>query len=590
MKKWIFGFAALLLLGMASAGVCADISVALDLDRPEATLADTVQLAVKVTGARSSDSKPVLHGLDDFVVTRAGTSSRVEIVNGRMTAGIEYTYFIQAKKTGTFQIGPAEIRLEGRVMKSNPVTLVVKEAAQRPDHDGALLFLEAEISSQDVYVEEQSIYTLRLYRRSRVKDLSVNLPDQQYTVFKQLGEPVEYQRPIKGIPYQVLEVRYAILCSKAGDYLIGPAKMNMTVLQANRRSPIDRFFDDSFFKDPFFSLSSGRPETLLTKPFKLSVHALPEQDKPNHFSGLVGDFRITSKLEPVHIKAGESATLTVSVSGTGNVNRMPDLTIPELTHSKVYADQPILKMENSDHGIGGTKTIKWAIVPEKAGQVDLPPLALSFFDPKTATYKTLKTAAHTLRVGPGQNQPPAASKTVAESMAASKGPVKQEVKNVGKDILPVHSSIKDLAGSYKIRYSGWVFWLLFLGPFSLYLMICCLSALKKKSPKLIAQSRSKSASKELINLCREEGTSNNQLMDALKNYMNSRFNLSIGTLTADEAVNLLKMTGAEDATLERMAWLIRKLENAVYTGRGEGASELTEEASGIVKAIEKEIR
>ncbi len=67
------------------------------------------------------------------------------------------------------------------------------------------------------------------------------------------------------------------------------------------------------------------------------MRPLPQEGKPSDFSGLVGKFKMWSKLEPVSLKTGESATLTVSVSGQGNVNRIPDLKIPELIHIKIYA-------------------------------------------------------------------------------------------------------------------------------------------------------------------------------------------------------------------------------------------------------------
>ena len=70
----------------------AAVSVNLNLDRTEATLADSVRMVVTVSGSRNTQSKPVIKGLENFTVRQGGTSSRVEIIYGKVNAGIDYTY------------------------------------------------------------------------------------------------------------------------------------------------------------------------------------------------------------------------------------------------------------------------------------------------------------------------------------------------------------------------------------------------------------------------------------------------------------------------------------------------------------------
>ncbi len=585
MKKGLAGLAIILFLTLVPMGARAGVSLMLRLDRSEATLADTIRMVVKISGTRNSDSLPVLHGLEHFTVTQGGTSTRVEIINGKVNAGIDYTYFIQPKKTGNFQIGPAEIKVEGRVLKSNITTLAVKVPSQRSGPDRGPLFIEAGVSSRDVYVEEQCIYTLRLYRRTKVSDLSLNLPDVEHIVFTQLGEPLEYQSTYGGIDYQVLEIRYALMPSREGDYVIGPSRMNMTVLQPDNRSPFG-----GLFNDPFFSFSSGRPLTLATSPVELRVYPLPEQGKPADFSGLVGDFHMKSKLEPARIKAGESTTLTVQVSGRGNVNRIPDLKIPEMNHTKVYADQPVLEMQHDDKGLGGTKVMKWAIVPEKAGQIEIPSLGLSFFDAKREEYRILNTPSHSLYVLPGKKQAVVASTTAPKSKEADEGLVKQEIKELGKDILPIHTAIKYLSISYRAIMNGWLFWLVLVGPFSVYMVTFFTLKLRKRPPELLAQSRSRKALKELMKQCQKDGLTCHRLIDRVKDYLNNRFNLSIGVLTAEEALRVLRTQGIGAGNAERMGALVRKIEDAVYSGKGHERTDLGKDVSELVKAIEKEIR
>jgi len=72
--------------------------------------------------------------------------------------------------------------------------------------------------------------------------------------------------------------------------------------------------------------------------------------------------------------------MTVTVRGRGNVRRVPELKIPSLDGVKIYADQPVVRSENDGEGTIVTKTMKWALVPEREGRFQIPSLALSYFD------------------------------------------------------------------------------------------------------------------------------------------------------------------------------------------------------------------
>ena len=113
----------------------ADLSVTLELDRSEATLEDSIRMVVKVDGARQSDSRPVVQGLESFIVTQGGTSSHVKIINGRIDAGINYTFHLQPQKAGSFQVGPAEVLFKGKTCKSNKATLKIVKSRQAAKAD-----------------------------------------------------------------------------------------------------------------------------------------------------------------------------------------------------------------------------------------------------------------------------------------------------------------------------------------------------------------------------------------------------------------------------------------------------------------------
>ena len=588
MKKVTLAILAVFIFILFPFAVGAEIIVSLKLDRSEATLADSIRMVVHVSGTQKNSSRPVLRGADNFHVMPGGTSSRVEIINDQVHAAIEYTFSLQARKTGTFQIGPAEITIQGKTFRSNTKTLAILTPTQSARPDRGPLFLTAALSSSRVYVEQQAVYTLRLYRRIKAGDISLGLPEAGDLSFKRLGESLEYEGVIDGRTYQVLEVRYAVVPSKEGNYRIGPSRMNLRVYQEGRRSP-GSLFDDSFFNNPFFSFSSGRPVTVTSEPLELTVVSLPEEGRPADFTGLVGSFEIESRLEPTTVRAGESSTMTVVLSGRGNVTRIPDLQVPEIEQTKVYADQPVFKVTQDAKGLGGSKTMKWALVPEKVGLCQIPPLEVSFFDPGTDEYRVIRTSPHALSVLPEERAKtrPAQDGKVEHG---SRGTLKQAVMELGRDILPVHASIKDLSRGCQLQTGGGLFWAVLLGPLFAYAAGLWGLRLLNKSDQYRAAARRKNAAKTLAGKCSAGEVTSADLSSAVRDYFNDRFGLSLGAVTPDEAAEILTYEGVSLNSATRLRNSLKCLEDAIYTGKGDEICDIREDLTRLIKQIEKEIR
>ena len=568
---------------LIASGLWAEVSLELKLDRSETLLTDSVQLIVSVIGSRGSEATPVITGLENFDVRSTGTASRLEFINGKMSSGVDYTYFIMPQKSGNFQIGPARVQIKGKTYSSNTAGLRVVKSSEGRGGDRGPIFLTAELSDDTVYVEEQTIYVLKLHLRRNVRNINLNLPEAENLIFKQITKPVEYRSTLNGQNYQVLEVRYALVPSRAGSYTVAPARMNMTVLQSRRRS------SRSIFDDPFSSFSSGRPATIASDSVQLTVRPLPDEGKPPDFSGLVGKFKMGSKLDPVALKTGESATLTVSVSGEGNVNRIPDPQMPELADVKIYADQPVLETTQDRDGLRGTKTMKWALVPEKDGQLEIPPVTVSFFDTEEHVYKTLKSSSYTLAVRPGKREKIAVSEINATSLT-NNGAVKQTVKELGRDIFPVHTAMQDFKAFSRLQRETWIFGATLGLPLVLYLGTLCGIKLRRNSrtgqPDLMA----KKAAREFFKRYHKSDHTAANLLLLVREYLNNRFGLSYGSLTPQEAFEILTSQGVGTEMAEKMLKIMQQLENAEYTGKGMEASALDIDLVPFIKRIEKESR
>jgi len=582
LKRLIPGLlSAVFFLAVAGPARC-EVTLTLKLDRSEASLAESMILSVGVSGAHGEDARPSIQGLDDFLVRPAGLSTRVAIVNGQYSAGTDFSYLVQPKKAGSFRIGPAQLVVGDTTYRSNVATLTVSQPVALPDGDRGPVFLVASLAPGKVYVEQQALYTLKLYRSGNIADVTVNVPEMDGVALSKLGEPREYQGLHQGRPYQIIEVRYLVTPRKAGNYTLTPTRMDLTVFTQQNRTR------RGIFDDPFFGQRpSGRPMALTSEALTFQVLPLPQEGRPADYGGLVGSFTLESTVEPKKLEAGESATLTATVRGRGNVKRMPELKVPPLDGLKVYADRPVLKDETTAEGISGAKTMKWAIVPEKEGRYRIPALAMSYFDTTAGEYRTLKTTEATLTVAPGRGEQPAPARPTG---ANTQTQPKRAVAELGNDILPVHAAIGKPASGLSAMPGGAIFWLLLIGPPAAFVLTLGGVVVRKRSGGMTAARSVRKAAAGFVRTSKRSGLTADELMQALQEYLSRRLSLTRGSLTADEAAALLRSRNVDDNVVGELHGVWRRMENTIYTGQGR---EMTDAGAGLarlVARIEKDLR
>ena len=578
MRKRYLGFiTTLLLLILGAPGALpAQVTLELALDRDQAALTDAVVLTLTISGTAHGASEPLIAGLEDFRVSSGGSSTRVSIVNGRKSSEIGYTYYLQPRTQGDFTLGPARVKIRGQEYTSNRVRLkVTPPPAASVAGQGPLLLLAA-LSAETAYVEQPLVYTLRLYRQIRVSDLTVDLPELEGIRFRQLGEAREYVGTIGSERYQVLEVRYLLETARAGDFTLPPATMHMSAYESSR-----------FRSDPFFGLGRGRPVSVTSKALALQVRPLPEEGQPADFSGLVGSFELTSTLEPLALTAGESASLSVRVAGRGNVQRIPDLSLPALEGLKVYADQPALETTLGPEGMRGVKTMKWALVPQQAGSYTIPPLRLTYFDPVSGTYVTLATEGRALEVLPGA-QPAAAPPTAT---APEGRDARQAVEELGHDILPAHTATQNLHPGLSLATHRQLALGLVLVPALAWLGLLLLLHLRQQGARQADARRARKALKVFRQTCRQGAPGPAETLEALRTYLNARLGLCLGLITPHEVQALLTARGVSPAHGQALGGAIERLQQRLYSGapggeQGAAGADLL----ALIRRIDREVR
>jgi hypothetical protein len=262
--------------------------------------------------------------------------------------------------------------------------------------------------------------------------------------------------------------------------------------------------------------------------------------------------------------------------------------MPQLEETKLYADEPVLDVKTDSKGLAGSKTMKWALVPEKAGLYQIPLLTVSYFDTLNRQYREIRSSPHALSVLPGETESVQASDD-RTTQAGANGPVKEPVKELARDILPVHTSIQELMTVHPTRPGG-VFSLFFLFiPVFAYLLALFIVKFHKNSRATAAVTQARKAAGVFIKQCKKGRLGAAELTVSVRDYLNARFGLLLGSLTPDEAADILTSKGVRAETSEKLRAILREFENAIYTGKGSEPQATGEDLPKLVKQIEKEI-
>jgi hypothetical protein len=567
-----------------------NISVTATVDKNRLTLEDTLQLSIVIQGTQNTPP-PELPSLPDFQITSAGTSSSTQYINTQRSVSITHNYRLTPMNSGTIVIGPARVRANGKTYSTQPITIEVIKPSSSGTIENKTAFIETALSSKKAFVGEQLVYTFRLFHRVEAKNLDLKLPfDKMWFNKEELGEPKPYTRVVNGLQYNVQELSIALFPLKKGLAEIPPAILELDLLyRTQNRSGRDPF--SQLFNDPFFGRGI-RTEHKVLRSQPLSVEILPLPDgAPKGYKNLIGIFKISAELGKKDLEVGDTTTLTVTVSGQGNVRDI-SFEVPDLKNQfKVYPDKPEFNQTIYNNQIRGEKVFKFALVPLQAGNKTLPKFSLPYFDPENAQYRLAETQPVTLNVRPssvkeelnlvqsGQQNPPMA---------------KPEIETLGTDILPIYTELDKFQsyGSYSSAFMG----VGFGAPAILFIFSAFLIKWQKRMKYDVAYYRHRNACKNArqrfkhISEHSDSKELGREISEVLREYIGDKLNLQGRAITAKEVEVHLNKSNCETGHAERTRKLLEKCETLQYAPMTPGnTKELLVESENLIKVLEKQL-
>ena len=363
------------------------------------------------------------------------SSSSIQMINGSVTRTTRnsYTYALQATREGTFRIGAASVAVSGDKVSSEPFEIQVlpddgsyaasgggggvsnqrqpQQNTNDPQVSGKDLFLRCIPSKKSVCVGDQIVLVYKLYTKVPVSSVSVSkMPSYAGFWTKDLsdnsGKLKQTSEYVNGIEYTTAEIqRVVIVPQRSGKLTIDPMSMEciaqIRTERSNRRS-MDPF--EAFFNDPFFNNNIANVQKVLSsQALSIDVKALPENGKPTSFAGAVGNYKFSSSIDKSELSTNEAVTVTLTVSGSGNIEllQMPEPVFPP--DFEVYDPKITTSTDANSQGVTGTKKAEYLAIPRRAGSFSIPPVEFSYYNPSTDSYQTLHSEPYELTVRKGKD-------------------------------------------------------------------------------------------------------------------------------------------------------------------------------------------
>ena len=381
------------------------------VDRNDVTVNDILTLTIRVDNSLGN-SRPSLAGLNrDFEqIGNISTRSSYTNINGTVQSFVDYIVRLRPLSTGALTI-PA-FRVGGEV--TAPIRINVGDADQVSSAGDSEIFIQSDVSKDRIYVQEQLLYTIKLYYSiSFDQGAQLTSPQVADAVVQQLGSDETYSEIVEGIRYNVTERKFVIFPQSSGELTIPPIYFTATV---GRRGGLTRFFNNR---------TSVREINLASE-----THAVDVQGKPAGFPGQTWLPAANVSIEeswsgPVeNLTIGDSVTRNIRLTATGlSSSLLPGITYEDIPGLKFYPDQPVREDTANDLGVTGIRAEGTAIVPSEAGDFVIPEVVIPWWNTTTDTLERAVIPARTLSVmpGTGRSQPPAPDLTSLTQNLPSSG-------------------------------------------------------------------------------------------------------------------------------------------------------------------------
>ena len=361
MVRWLQSALLTLLLSVAATAGAVEITLRVLPDPPP--LNESFTLVFEADG--SLDDEPDFTPLEkDFEILQRNQQTALELRNARQRRTTTWRLTVLPKH-GPPLVVPA---IPFGTQQTAPRQLAMAAALVAPPDEG--LFLEAEATPTNPYVQQEVLYTLRLWRRYEISNASLSEPAfSGDAVTKVLTEDRRYTQTRNGQRYEVVERRFMVYPQASGMLTIKPAMVTAQVVKRG------------------LSLFENFAQAMSTRRISANAITLQVRPVPATFPGKrwlpARSLSLSEAWQPGGREAnvGEPITRTLSLVAEGlTAGQLPPLELAPPKDWKIYLERPQNDDQQQDGSFQGTMVQKAALVATRAGAATLPAIEIPWWN------------------------------------------------------------------------------------------------------------------------------------------------------------------------------------------------------------------
>lgn len=546
-----------------------------------------VEFALNAKPDGGTFQAPSFEGFDVLAGPAESTGSSIQIINGSMTKSVShtYTYVLLPQSAGTVTIGAAEVKVDGRTYRTQPLPIEVVDEGEsghqqqqpssgsgsrnRSDVQNQIgkddILLRAVVSRNSVYKNEPLHVAFKLYTRvPYVNIVPESAPSFNGFWSQDLTDPNSVQVSRETYNGKVYETRVLY------DYLLYPQQVGKLTIDPVEMTVVAQVVIQSRNADPFFG--TGRevlnvPRKVQSQRTTVNVKSLPS-GAPASFSGAVGSFTMDTEFPSERLAANSGANITVKISGRGNLTfvQAPKLQLP--ASFELYNVKTTESINASSTGISGYRQFEYPFIARAQGSYEVEPVEFTYFDPQRMEYVTLTSKPLSLEILPD------ASGGGDAVVMQGRGMSKEEVRLLGQDIRFIKlggAQLRTVAVPFLFSPT---YWMLLAAVLILFAWAYVALRHRIRESQNIALVRGKRANKVAVQRFRtakrymEEQNRHafyEEMLRALWGYMSDKFNIPMANLTKENVREELHKRGVSAEDSQRFTDIITRCDEAQYS-------------------------
>ena len=374
--------------------------VEISLDRNEIARGETVTLTIRIYDQRQGMQLDLTPLTTQFDVLGTRTSSQIRSVNGAVEAWTDYIVTLFPLEEGNLII--PELDINGTT--TTPLEVTVTNEGPRSNQSNEELYLEIETNKESVYVQEQLLFTVRLYYTiNGIRNPQFTELEMEDSVIQLIGSPNQYEKLIDGERYGVYEKRYVIFPQRSG-----PLEVPDILFRGEVTDGSSNFV--------FRNLNTRRV-TAFIEGISIEVLERPAAVQRGDFWLPVSNLTLEESwsTDLNSLKVGDSLVRTVTMNADGLDGAvLPPFSPTEIEGLNLYPDPAEIERTFEEGAIVGTRIEVTSMVPVASGNIIIPEISIPWWNIDIDQLETTVIPATSLTIATVAGEIPA-EQTVAST-------------------------------------------------------------------------------------------------------------------------------------------------------------------------------